>query len=143
MAAADAFSEWYRANKSDQTLLFQPTQEFFETWRKVANGGGFCELARVFFSKLTVRYLNYFLERAASEVLPSVERREAFKQDLARHLDDISRHAFETSKITQSFAAGWFNKNTKSDWPSDSAIQGFLHVAFGKLEDEIRREEQA
>jgi len=26
-------------------------------------------------------------------------------------MDEVSRHAFETAKITQSFAAGWYHKH--------------------------------
>jgi len=142
-AAADAIGQWHQFHTASQLSLFQPSANFFESLRKVGDGSGFCELARLYFGKLTERYLNYFLDRAASATFPSIKQREQFQQDIQAHIDDVSKHAFETAKITQSFAAGWFNKNTREKVPDSKEIEGFLAVAFGKLRDELRREEEA
>src|SRR5207237_918033 len=112
----------------------------FDVWKQASNGGGFCELSRIFFGKFTERYLNYFLEREASAVLPNLEQRERFSQELTQRVDDVSRYAFETARITQSFAAGWFNKHARSGLPSDASIRGFLRLAIAKLREELRRE---
>jgi hypothetical protein len=122
--------------------LFEPSDGFLESWHQIGQGAGFCELARLYFGKLTERYLKYYLERTASAVLPSLGQREQFRTDLDTRIDTISRHAFETAKITESFAAGWFNKNATEGVPDESTLTGFLHHAFGKLRDELRLEEQ-
>lgn len=140
-AAIDAISEWYQKNQSFQENLFTGDKDQFEVWRKSADGSGFCELSRLYFSKFTERYLKYFLERAASASMDSIDTRNRFNVELEKHMADISKHAFETSKITQSFAAGWFNKNTKDEVPSARKIQGFLNIAFSKLKGELLREE--
>lgn len=142
-AAADAVGKWYKQNATTQLPLFKPTNDFLGSWRDLGNGSGFCELARLFFGKLTERYLNYFLDRAASATFPTSQQREQFQQDIQSHVDDISKHAFETAKITQSFAAGWFNAHARDKIPNAKEIEGFLAVAFGKLRDELRREEEA
>jgi hypothetical protein len=139
-AAADAMGQWHRQHTTQQLALFQPSSESFESWRALGNGAGFCELSRLYFGKLTERYLNYFLDRAASASFPSLEQRERFHHDMEAHVDDVSKHAFETAKITQSFAAGWFNKNVHQRPPGPHDIEGFLSLAFGKLRDELRRE---
>jgi hypothetical protein len=139
-AATDAIATWYAQKEEKGPNLFSVAQQPLDVWRQSADGAGFCELSRVFFGKFTERYLNYFLEREASAVLPSVEQREAFRDSLHQHVEDVSHHAFETAKITQSFAAGWFNKNAKEAMPSDRAIRGFLGIALGKLREELRRE---
>jgi hypothetical protein len=125
-AAIDAIGEWYQKNQTFQENLFSGNKDPFEVWRKTADGSGFCELSRLYFSKFTERYLKYFLERAASSSINSIETRNSFNTELQKHLSDISKHAFETSKITQSFAAGWFNKNAKNSIPSSKKMQGFL-----------------
>lgn len=61
---------------------------------------------------------------------------------MSRHVDDVSRHAFETAKIMQSFAAGWFNKHAKEGLPTNASMRGFLRLALGKLREELRREGQ-
>jgi hypothetical protein len=142
-AAADAIGQWHKLHAATQLSLFQPSPDFFEAWRNVGNGAGFCELARLYFGKLTERYLNYFLDRVASATFSSVQQRDRFQQEIRAHVDDISKHAFETAKITQSFAAGWFNKNARERIPDSKEIEGFLAIAFGKLRDELRREEEA
>jgi len=80
------------------------------------------------------------LEREASAQLPSFEARESFAKSLHVHIEEVSRHAFETSKITQSFAAGWFNNHARESRPTDTEIRGFLATAFGKLQEEMQRE---
>jgi len=142
-AAADAIGHWYKQNASEQMPLFKPSSKFLDSWRPLGDGSGFCELSRLFFGKVTERYLNYFLERAASAKCPSLEHRERFQEGIRSHVDDISKHAFETAKITQSFAAGWFNGHAREKVPTDREIEGFLYVAFGKMRDELRREEEA
>lgn len=138
-AAIDAIGDWFNKNKTFQQSLFG-TDDLTSIWHKLGNGSGFCELSRAFFAHFTERYLNYFLEREASAVLNNIEERETFQNSLREHVSLISEHAFETSKITQSFAAGWFNKHAKETIPSDKEIEGFLSFAFGKMKEELLRE---
>ncbi len=138
----DAISEWSKKNQLQQSLVFDENSSPFEIWRKASNGAGFCELSRTFFSSFTERYLKYFLEREASSKINNLFDRVNFNNQLEKHIDLISKHAFETSKIAQSFSAGWYNKNTKQGLPSDEAIQGFLSFTFQKLNSELLKEEK-
>lgn len=138
-AAADTIAKWSR-EKSNQQLLFDDATNAMHIWGN-ADGRAFCTISRTFFAKLTERYLRYFIERSASAETPSFEARQRLQASLSDHLEEISQHAFETSKITQSFAAGWFNKNARDQRPSDKAISEFLAIAFGKLQEELSREE--
>lgn len=139
-AAGDAISIWYDENQEHTLSLFESLEDPFEVWRKASDGAGFCQLSRLFFAKFTQRYLEYFLERTASATLGRIDERIEFEQKLEEHVDEVSVHAFETSKITQSFAAGWFNKHAKEGIPSQKEIKGFLSHAFGKIRDELQRE---
>lgn len=142
-AAADAIGQWHKQHVTKQLHLFQSSPDFFESWRTLGHGAGFCELARLFFGRLTERYLKYFLDRAASATFQSIQQREHFQREIRFHLDAVSTHAFESAKITQSFAAGWYERHTREGIPDLKEVEGFLTVAFGKLRDEIRREEEA
>jgi len=141
-AAADALGQWYKDNTTKQLPLFKPRSDFLQSWHRLGTGSGFCELSRLFFGRLTERYLNYFLDRAASATFPSIQQRNQFQDDMKSHIDDVSKHAFETAKITQSFAAGWFNAHARDYVPGEREVEGFLAIAFGKLRDELRREEE-
>ncbi|RJP26643.1 MAG: hypothetical protein C4520_00500 [Candidatus Abyssobacteria bacterium SURF_5] len=138
-AGADSIAEWTKAS-SRQRSLFDDSMDAKTVWSKSASARGFCEVARTFFASFTERYLRYFLEREASATLPSLKAREEFSKNLHTHIDSVSKHAFETSKITQSFAAGWFNNHALKSRPSDREIEGFLAIAFGKIQEEMQRE---
>lgn len=140
-AAIDAISSQYKDNKYKQVPLFDVPIDAYEVWKKAGTGAGFCELARCFFAKYTERYMKYFIEREASSVINNIDDRESFSQQIELHIDKISRHSFETARITQSFAAGWFNKYTAKGIPSDLAIRYMLRRSFAKLREELRREE--
>jgi hypothetical protein len=142
-AATDAIGQWHKEHTTGQMPLLAPAGDFYNSWRELSRGAGFCELARHFFGRLTERYLNYFLDRAASATCPDIQQRDRFQKEIHAHIDEVSKHAFETAKITQSFAAGWFTAHTREQMPDTKEIEGFLAVAFGKLRDELRREQEA
>ena len=110
-------------------------------WRRASDGSGFCEVARLFFGKFVERYLNYFIGREASSHLANTEDRERLARRLGDHVDGVSHHAFETARITQSFAAGWFNRYARDGMPAANEISGFLSHSVGKLREELLREE--
>jgi hypothetical protein len=138
-AATDAIAYWYAEN-ANQPSLFGTAEQNSAIWREAATAEGFCEIARLFFAKFTERYLNYFLEREASAACRTMEQRDLLQKQLRDQIDNISRHAFETAKIAQSFAAGWYNRHAKSKTPTEEEINSFLAYAFGKLREDLRRE---
>lgn len=137
-AACAAIAGWWEGHSRQQSLMGPVAAA--DVWRAASQGSGFSELARSFFAKFTESYLNYFLGREASAVAGTIQNREALQQGIREHTDRVSKHAFETSKIAQSFAAGWFNKYAVEERPSDRRLQGFLRVAFEKLREELLRE---
>jgi hypothetical protein len=138
-AGADTIADWTKS-RSAQGRLFEASDSAINIWSESASAEGFCQVARSFFAHFTERYLRYFLEREASAQLSSLKARESFIKNLHDHIEDVSKHAFETSKITQSFAAGWFNNHARESRPTDAEIRGFLATAFGKLQEEMQRE---
>lgn len=138
-AATDAVGKWTRQQQQQRTI-FGEFSDATEVWRRAGDGTGFCEISRLFFAKFTEKYLNYFLEREASAVLPSLTARDEFSSRLEKHIGAVSDHAFETARISQSFAAGWYNNHALNGMPSDEDIGRFLAVAFGKIREELMRE---
>jgi len=136
-------NDWLNSNNLVQQDIFGTQQSILDNWKNGTSGAGFCEISRTFFSKFTTLYLNYFLERAASSKLNTFEEREMFSERMSLHIDDISLHAFEVSKIGQSFSAGWYNKHTKSDFPSNIKIKNFLSFMMKKFSDELKTNDVA
>ena len=138
-ASADAITIWSNEQKQQQSL-FPEDNDSKGIWQRANSGAGFCEVSRLFFSRFTERYLNYFLEREASAVSANIHLRDEMAAHLREHVDDVSKYAFESARITQSFAAGWFNRHARDSVPSDKEYEGFLYVAFGKMREELMRE---
>ncbi len=138
-SGADAIAYWTK-QCSHQQDLFDIDQTAAQVWRNAATGSAFSEISRVFFGKTLERYLKYFLEREASTQFHRIEDRNAFSENLERHVDSVAQHAFEASKITQSFAAGWYNKNARDAVPTRHETRGFLSLALSKLRQELHRE---
>jgi len=132
-AATEAFAQWVGRYKGVQGSIFEDEPHPYASWKKAGSGGGFSELSHLFFSNFTRRYLNYFLGRIASSELDTIEDRERFN-------DEVAKHASETAKITQSFAAGWFNKHAAERLPEKEQVYGFLDFALGKIKEELLRE---
>ena len=139
-AAVDVISIWTEL-QTRQLSLTGEYERASEVWGRASDGSGFCEIARLFFGKFLERYLNYFIGREASSHLANTEDRERLARRLGDHVDSVSRHAFETARITQSFAAGWFNRHASDGMPSSEEISGFLSHSVGKLREELLREE--
>lgn len=141
-ALVDTINRWYSDNIERGRSLFSEGIDSVEIMRKAAEPSGFCEITRLFFANYTERYLKYFLEREASTVINNVEVRKSFSNEIDKHIEDVSKHAFETAYITQSFAAGWYTKNALDKEPEESSVKGFLSKSFNKMKAELLLEEK-
>lgn len=144
-ATADTIASWINENSDyTQLSLFAIEEDPYKPWRVASRGNGFCKLARSFFSNFTFRYLNYFLSRTANVNLKTYNERCRFDESILKNSEKIAQHAFETTKLVQSFSAGWFNKRVKNDLPpSCNEIKKFLIFSFEKLREEFRIQKEA
>ena len=136
-ALIDTVSTWTKQEQQQTSLFFGGDTDPFEPWRRAADAGGFSEISRIYFSNFIGRYLKYFLEREASASFKNLFDRSDFSQRLDSHLDEISKSAFETTKVTQQFAAGWYSKNAAKQFPDSDDIQGFIGYALKKLKNNL------
>jgi hypothetical protein len=140
-AAVDALRKWHVIQVSKpQEGLFDEPEYSPDPWVGLGDPRGFCELSRLYFASISERYLNFFLEREAASALGTIQARQTVHDELHAHLEDVSNHAFETARITQSFAAGWFARHASRGVPSDKLVSGFVAHALGKMRCELNRE---
>ena len=135
MQAIISYQEKHNNNQVD---LFGNTPE--NPLRSVGNGAAFCELARSFFATFTDKQIKYYIERVAASSIGNSGTLDKFITALSNQSLSIADHAFDTSKLIQSFAAGWFNKHVDNSVPSEKEITDFLRISFGKMREEFRRE---
>lgn len=137
-AALQAVISYQQEHQTNQLMLFSDQPE--SVWKSAGNGAAFCELARTFFASFTDRQLKYYVERAAASKIGDYAALQSFTDTLSTQSQKIANHAFEITKIMQSFAAGWYNKNASSSLPDENKVRGFLQMSFGKMREEFRRE---
>jgi hypothetical protein len=136
-AAVYAVMEYYEQHNDYQLNLFQTSNNPF---MYKGSGREFCELARYFFSSFTEKQIRYYLDRVASSTIDDYAKYIHFSDTLTRHTMMITEHAFEISRIMQSFAAGWFNNHGLDKSPTTDSITDFLKMSFGKVREELRLE---
>lgn len=137
-SAMQAIISYHRQHENNQLAMFPEQSD--SVWKNAGTGAAFCEIARTFFASFTERQLKYYIERVAASSINDYNTLQSFNQQLAAQSMAIANHTFEISKLTQSFAAGWFNKNAVDSVPNNNQIVGFLSHTFGKLREELRRE---
>ena len=137
-AVMQAIIDYQQNHETGQLSLLSDHSE--NVWSNAGTGAAFCEMARTFLASFTERQLKYYIERAAASSIDNYETLQEFNQQLSSQSKSIADHTFEISKLTQSFAAGWYNKNVTNSLPNENQVEGFLRMSFGKLREEFRRE---
>jgi len=137
-AALKAVMTYYTAHSSNQVSLFNDTAETI--WKSAGTGAAFCEMARTFVAEFTDQQLRYCIERAAPRVINDLRLLKSFSEALSSQSTAISNHALDTSKLVQSWAAGWYTNNSVSALPTNEQVRQFVDHSFRKMREEFRRE---
>ena len=120
--------------------LFAPEpNEIRRILGQFSSGQRFAELARDFFARLTYKSLDYYLSRELANHTGLGER---FSSDAERISFEraLFQHTFETSKIVEEFAGGWYGKTVwKEQNLSPDSINEFTRYAFKKMRSELGR----
>jgi len=139
-ATMQAVIDYLERHQSSQLDIFGNDPQ--SPLRRIGNGSDFCELARSFFAFFTDRHIKYFIEREAAQVINNYGDLDKFSSTLTELSCVIADHAFDTSLIMQSFAAGWFNKYSTKESSSETVIE-FLRKSFAKMREEFRKEAES
>jgi hypothetical protein len=99
---------------------------------RLATPANFSLLARDFFSRLTERYLTYFLSRELSNKLSGVSANREFRKAL-------ELHCRQASKILETFAGEWFSKANYRGGITPRKAAGFVAHAMDKLRAELQQ----
>lgn len=125
--------------------LFSPAQhEIRHALGQFAGGQRFAELARDFFARLTYKSLDYYLSRELANHT-GADARFVSDADRVSFEKALFQHTFETSRIVEEFAGGWYGKTVwKEQNLTPESINKFTQYAFKKMRAELgRRRETA
>ncbi|MEP9390551.1 hypothetical protein [Mesorhizobium sp. KR9-304] len=132
----------YRLIGRELSDLFDTDRRLKMTLSSFAEPRHFAVLAREFFARLTRRHLDFYLSRE----LASHVGTDQYFPSLAEHEDfetALDLHCREATRIIKEFSADWFYKHTVEDGIDRELAGRFVHVAAGKIRDELVRRDTA
>jgi hypothetical protein len=137
MAASETITK-HIGNRT-QSLFGTTPDDVKNAFSKLATNKQFSTFAREFFSRLTNKYLDYFVSRATSYHVGEGRRFATLAQQ-GEFNKALERHCAEASKIVEEFSGGWFSKtNWEQKGIDRQHAAGFAHVAFKKLVAELKQ----
>jgi hypothetical protein len=96
----------------------------------------FSTLAREFFTRLSRKYLTYFLSRELSNYVSGDSR--FFNIDShAAFNKSLNLHCLQASRIIEEFSGAWFSKANFEGGITQAKAAGFVHIALKKLRAEL------
>jgi hypothetical protein len=98
----------------------------------------FSTLAREFFTRLSRKYLTYFLSRELSNYV-SGDGRFSNIDSHAAFNKGLDLHCRQASRIIEEFSGGWFSKANYKGGITQEKAAGFVHVALKKLRAELAK----
>lgn len=121
--------------------LFGTTKEDIRlACRRYSNPNQFAKLARLYFSKITNRILQFFVSKESPNQVGKGRKFEDVSE-LADFNSALEGYCYQSAKIVEVFAGGWYSKRNWQGEISESDAQGFVAVAMKKLRTEIARED--
>lgn len=119
-----------------QSIFGSSFEDVRKTIRKYKSPEGFAELARIYFSSFLNRFLQYYLSRETSNL---ISPKHGFQNigHLNSFDESIKTYSFQSSKVIEDFAGGWFSKKKWLGELNENEIKSFLYVAFKKLKAEL------
>jgi hypothetical protein len=137
-----AFAESLHAIAAKEGDLWPASPERAKSaFADLARADVFAVLSRDFFARLTRRHLAYYLSRAFTRQA-GPGRRFASLGEVAACETAIEDHCREASRIIKEFSAQWFDKHNQQGGISLAKAGRFVHVAAGKVREELRRRQR-
>lgn len=109
-----------------------------QTFKSFSTSEQFSALAREFFTRLSRKYLTYFLSRELSNYV-SGEGRFASVEQHAEFNQGLDLYCRQATRIIEEFSGGWFSKTNYEGGITPEKAEKFVHVALKKLRAELAR----
>lgn len=136
MSAASTLAA--RVGQEARGLFGRTPDDVQQALRQFSTPARFGNLATDFFSRLTYRYLSYYLSRELSMHV-GAGRRFANIDEHAGFKEALDEHCCQSALIARDFARGWYSKAGYEGGITPRKAKGFLHVAVRKIRDELSR----
>lgn len=129
--------------EESKSLFGTGVREVQAACRAISTQKRFGELAKEFFAKFIGRSIRYLTDKELSNHVAS-ETALGSPARVVEFQKTLDHYCFESAKIVEEFAAGWFSKHnweTNNNIPEDAAA-GFTSYALNKIQMELREEQR-
>lgn len=124
-----------------QTLFGDSGEELRLAVRSLSTKAGFADLGQAFFGRFISGFLNFYLSRITATHLG--EARLLQLGDISTFNHALETHCRESARIVRDFAGQWYSKTEYEQGISLENTSGFVAVALGKLQEELRHQRAA
>lgn len=124
-----------------KTLFGTTIEDIRLACRNYSSPYQFAKLSRLYFSKVFNRCLQFIVSKETPNRIGGGEK---FKDlfELSNFNHALETYCFQSAKIVEKFAGGWYSKRRWLGEISESDTKGFVFIAMDKLRKEISREVQ-
>lgn len=136
MAAAETLTAL--AAPQIASLFGTTSADVQQAFRSFSTTKQFSTLAREFFSRLSKKYLTYFLSRELSNYVSGDGRFKSINEHTEFN-EALDLHCRQASLIIEEFSGGWFSKTNFEGGITPDKAAGFAHVALKKLRAELAK----
>jgi len=138
MAASEALAAL--GTPANASLFETTASDVQQTFKTFSTSKQFSTLAKEFFTRLSRKYLTYFLSRELSNYVGG----DGCFSNIDRHADfnqGLDLYCRQASRIIEEFSGGWFSKTNFEGGITQAKAAGFVHVALKKLRAELAKGE--
>jgi len=107
--------------------------------RRYSAPGQFSILARLYFSKVFTRGLRFLIDKESANNVGLGKRFDSVF-DISEFNVALETYCYQSAKIVEKFAEGWYSKRNWQGEISEKDAQGFVAVAVEKFRTEIARD---
>ena len=121
------------------TLFGSTSEDIHLAFRSLATKKQFALLSRRYFSTFLNRVIQFFINKEISNHVGGESR---FKNidEVSKFEDALSAYCYQSAKIVEDFAGGWYSKKNWQGDISQEDARKFVHVALRKFRDELALE---
>ena len=138
MAAAETLT--HLGTLKTTACSVQPRPMSSRAFKSFSASRQFSTLGREFFSRLSKKYLTYFLSRELSNFVDG--KSDSRFQNIDKHAEfneALDLHCRQASRIVEEFCGGWFSKTNFEGGITPEKAAGFVHVALKKIRAELAK----
>lgn len=125
--------------EESKSIFGTTLEDIKDACHKYSSPGQFSKLARLYFSKVFTRSLRFLIDKESGNNV-GIGKKFEDVFGLSDFNSALEAYCYQSAKIVEKFAEGWYSKRNWQGDISEKDAQGFVAVAVDKFQAEIAQE---